>query len=127
MSTRQNIKNSPHFILVGELLGMEYLYSQNGKTLTPVLQNPEEEDRLVEQVDDQDLQDEGFEEEILEDITVPVLNEDEERPSSLPLPQSPEPSTSSGGEGQRLAPAPSVDAGGSLSDEARVRHFKGFV
>ncbi len=109
MSTRQNIKNSPHFILVGELLGMEYLYSQTGKTLTPVLQNPEEEDRLVEQVDDQDLQDEGFEEEILEDITVP------------------EPSTSSGGEGQRLAPAPSVDAGGSLSDEARVRHFKGFV
>ncbi len=59
---------------------MEYLYSQTGKTLTPVLQNPEEEDRLVEEVDDQDLQDEGFEEEIMEDITVPVLYEDENRP-----------------------------------------------
>ncbi len=76
-STRQNIKifniSPPHFNLVGELLGMEYLYSQTGKTLTPVLQNPEEEDRLVEHVNDQDLQDEGFEEEILEDITVPRL------------------------------------------------------
>ncbi len=105
---------------------------ESGRTTTvgPVLQNPEEEDRLVEQVNDQDLQDEGFEEEILEDITVPVLYEDEDRPSSLPLPQSPEPSTSSGGEGQHLAPSvlsqPS-DNGGSLSDEAQVRHFKGFV
>ncbi len=130
MSTRQNIKNPPHFNLVCELLGMEYLYSQTGKTLTPVLQNPEEEDRLVEQVNDQELQDEGFEEEILEDITVPVLYKDEDRPSSLPLPQSPEPSTSSGGEGQHLAPSvlsqPS-DTGGSLSDEVQVRHFKGFV
>ncbi len=98
--------------------------------LTPVLQNPEEEDRLVEQVNDQELQDEGFEEEILEDITVPVLYEDEDRPSSLPLPQSPELSTSSGGEGQHLAPSvlsqPS-DTGGSLSDEVQVRQFKGFV
>ncbi|XP_055023036.2 uncharacterized protein [Misgurnus anguillicaudatus] len=124
------------FILVGELLGMEYLYSQIGKTLTPVLQNPEEEDRLVEEVDDQDLQDEGFEEEIMEDITVPVLYEDdpcrdlENSPSSLPLHQSPasmaEPSTSSspGGERQHLAPAPSVlsqpsDTGSSISDEAQ--------
>ncbi|KAL1269659.1 hypothetical protein QQF64_031948 [Cirrhinus molitorella] len=78
-----------------ELLGIEYLYSQTGKTLTAVPQNPEEEDRLVEEVDDQDLEDEGFEEEIMEDITVPVLYEDdpchdlENRPSSLPLPQSP--------------------------------------
>lgn len=121
---------------------MEYLYIQTGKTLTPVLQNPEEEDRLVEQVDDQDLQDEGFEDEITEDITVPVLYEDdpgrdlENSPSSLPLPQSPaslaEPFTSSGGEGQHLAPAPSVlsqpsDSGRSVSDEAQVRHFKGFI
>ncbi|RXN21173.1 Epithelial-stromal interaction 1 [Labeo rohita] len=118
----------------GELLGMEYLYSQTGKTLTPVLQNPEEEDRLVEKVDDQDLQDEGFDEEITEDITVPVLYEDDpcrdlrNSPSSLPLPQSPaslaEPSTSSGGDGQHLAPAPSVmsqpsEPGSSLSDEAQ--------
>ncbi len=128
--TRQNIKNTfffPHFILVGELLGMEYLYSQTGKTLTPVLQNPEEEDRLVEEVDDQDLQDEGFEEEIMEDITVPVLYEDENSPSSLPLPQSPaslaEPFTSSGGEGQHLAPSVLSQPGSSLSDEAQVRHF----
>lgn len=127
---------------------MEYLYSQTGKTLTPVLQNPEEEDRLVEEVDDQDLQDEGFEEEIMEDITVPVLYEDdpcrdlENSPSSLPLHQSPasmadvllaEPSTSSspGGERQHLAPAHSVlsqpsDTGSSISDEAQVRHFKVF-
>ncbi len=106
---------------------MEYLYSQTGKTLTPVLQNPEEEDRLVEEVDDQDLQDEGFEEEIMEDITVPVLYEDENCPSSLPLPQSPaspaEPSTSSGGEGQHLAPSVLSQPGSSLSDEAQVRHF----
>lgn len=130
------------FILVGELLGMEYLYSQTGKSLTPVLQNPEEEDRLVEEVNDEDLQDEGFGEEITEDITVPVLYEDEPcrdlviSPSSLPLPQSPtslvEPSTSSGGEGQHLAPAPLVllqppDTGSSLSNEAQVRHFKGFI
>ena len=40
---------------------MEHLYSQTGKTLTPVLQNPEEEDRLVEEVHDEDLQDDGFE------------------------------------------------------------------
>ncbi|XP_042627584.1 uncharacterized protein LOC109091091 [Cyprinus carpio] len=123
----------------GELLGMEYLYSQTGKTLTPVLQNPEEEDRLVEEVDDQDLQDEGFEEASMEDITVPVLYEDDpcrdlgNSPSSLPLPQSPasladvslaEPSTSSGGEGQHLAPASSVlsqpsDTGGSVSGETQ--------
>lgn len=76
------------FVFEGELLGMEYLYSQTGKTLTLVLQNPEEEDRLVEDVDDEDAQDEGFEEENMEDITVPVLFEDdplphlENRPSS---------------------------------------------
>jgi len=35
----------------GELLGMEYLYSQSGKSLT-VMDNPEEEDRLVEQMTD---------------------------------------------------------------------------
>nr|XP_021331245.1 uncharacterized protein LOC103910727 isoform X2 [Danio rerio] len=56
---------------------MEHLYSQTGKTQTPVLQNPEEEDRLVEEVHDEDLQDDGFEEEIMEDITVPVLYEDD--------------------------------------------------
>lgn len=126
---------------------MEYLYSQTGKTLTPVLQNPEEEDRLVEEVDDQDLQDEGFEEASMEDITVPVLYEDDpcrdlgNSPSSLPLPQSPasladvslaEPSTSSGGEGQHLAPASSVlsqpsDTGGGVSGETQVRHSKGFI
>ncbi|KAL1264929.1 hypothetical protein QQF64_002956 [Cirrhinus molitorella] len=121
----------PPGAFTGELLGIEYLYSQTGKTLTAVPQNPEEEDRLVEEVDDQDLEDEGFEEEIMEDITVPVLYEDdpchdlENRPSSLPLPQSPaspaEPSTSSGGEGQHLAPAPSVlfNTGSSISDEAQ--------
>ncbi|CAM4568858.1 unnamed protein product [Leuciscus chuanchicus] len=126
-----------------ELLGIEYLYSQTGKTLTPVLQNPEEEDRLVEEIDDQDLQDEGFEEDITEDITVPVLYENDpcgdlaNSPSSVPQPQSPasladvsmadvslaEPSTSSR-EGQHLAPAPSVlsqpsDTGSSLSDETQ--------
>jgi len=104
-----------------------------------VLQNPEDEDRLVEEIDDQDLEDEGFEEEITEDITVPVLCES---PSSLLQPQSPtslaevsmadvslaEPSTSR--EGHQLAPSvlsqPS-DTGSSLSDEAQVRHFKGFI
>ncbi|XP_073802863.1 uncharacterized protein [Danio rerio] len=113
---------------------MEHLYSQTGKTLTPVLQNPEEEDRLVEEVHDEDLQDDGFEEEIMEDITVPVLYEDDpcrdlrNSPLSSPLPQSPallaEPSTSAGGEGQLPSPAPSVPSqpsksGDSLSVEAQ--------
>ncbi|CAL8350677.1 unnamed protein product [Arctogadus glacialis] len=65
---------------------MEYLYSQTGKALTPVLQNPVEEARLVEEINDDDIQDEGFEEENTEDITVPVLHEDDpsrELPSSL--------------------------------------------
>ncbi|XP_019953452.2 uncharacterized protein [Paralichthys olivaceus] len=61
----------------GELLGMEYLYSQADKTLTPVLQNSEEEDRLVEEVNDEDAHDVGFEEQAMEDITVPVLYEDD--------------------------------------------------
>uniref|UniRef100_A0AAV2MR41 DUF6729 domain-containing protein n=1 Tax=Knipowitschia caucasica TaxID=637954 RepID=A0AAV2MR41_KNICA len=56
----------------GELLGMEYLYSQSGKSLS-VMDNPEEEDRLVEQKDDEVVQDEGFVEEEPEDLTVPVL------------------------------------------------------
>ncbi|CAM4568632.1 unnamed protein product [Leuciscus chuanchicus] len=56
----------------GELLGMEYLYSQSGKSLT-VMDNPEEKDRLVEQMDDEVVQDEGFVEEEPEDLTVPVL------------------------------------------------------
>ncbi|KAL0151191.1 hypothetical protein M9458_053382 [Cirrhinus mrigala] len=81
---------------------MEYLYSQTGKTLTPVLQNPEEEVRLVEEVDDQDLQDEGV-----------------QSPALLV-----EPSSLSGGEGQHLVPAnlllsqPS-DTGSSLSNKAQ--------
>lgn len=119
------------FVFEGELLGMEYLYSQTGKTLTLVLQNPEEEDRLVEDVDDEDAQDEGFEEENMEDITVPVLFEDdplphlENRPSSsmtspqasppqapvspthLPRPPAELPSTS-GSEGRHPAAALSV-------------------
>ncbi|MEQ2163300.1 hypothetical protein GOODEAATRI_028672, partial [Goodea atripinnis] len=57
-----------------ELLGMEYLYSQSGQSLT-VMDNPEEEDRLVEQLDDEVVNDEGFVEEELEDLTVPVLYE----------------------------------------------------
>lgn len=51
---------------------MEYLYSQSGKSLT-VMDNPEEEDRLVEQMSDEVVQDEGFVEEEPEDLTVPVL------------------------------------------------------
>ncbi|KAM4595825.1 uncharacterized protein V3H82_003224 [Fundulus diaphanus] len=56
----------------GELLGMEYLYSQSGRSLT-VMDNPEEEDRLVELMDDEAVRDEGFVEEEPEDLTVPVL------------------------------------------------------
>ncbi|XP_078795050.1 uncharacterized protein LOC144988490 [Oryzias latipes] len=59
----------------GELLGIEYLYSQTGKTFTAMLQTPEEEDRLLEGIDDQDFQDEGFGEDNMEDITVPVLDD----------------------------------------------------
>lgn len=125
---------------------MEYLYSQTGKTLTPVLQNPEEEDRLVEAIQDDDKQDEGFEEEDMEDLTVPLLPEDdpcrnlENRPSLLTSPQaspplspaSPavRPSTSHDG-GRHPAPAPvlpgtseaEMETESDLSDEAQVRHF----
>ncbi|KAL2094650.1 hypothetical protein ACEWY4_009369 [Coilia grayii] len=128
------------FIFVGELLGMEYLYRQTGKTLTQVLQNPEEEDRLVEEVNDENIQDEGFVEEIIEDITVPVLYEDdpchdlENRPllmdpqTQASTPQAPAsladlPSTSHEG-GQR--PAASVLPSTSQSDVAQVRHFNGY-
>lgn len=122
---------------------MEYLYSQTGKTLTPVLQNPEEEDRLVEGVRDEDIEDEGFEEEVTEDITVPVLSEGDPcrelecRPSLPTSPQAPAsladlPSTS--GEGQHpAAAAPSVLPGTSqaalesdASDLAQVKHFNGY-
>jgi len=130
---------------------MEYLYSQAGNTLTPVLQNPEEEDRLVGEVNDEDVQDEGFEEETMNDITVPVLHEDdpcrdlEIRPSSSMTspqaspPQAPAspadlPSTSRDG-GQHPAAAPSelpdtsqaaLKSEDNLSNEAQVRRIKGY-
>ncbi|KAK0141506.1 hypothetical protein N1851_021392 [Merluccius polli] len=125
----------------GELLGMEYLYSQTGKALTPVLQNPVEEAMLVEEINDEDIQDEGFEDENTEDITVPVLHEDDpsrQLPSSLmtspqasppQAPASPDdlPSMSCDG-GQHPAAAPSalpdtsqaaLDSDTNLSDEAQ--------
>ncbi|XP_051250998.1 uncharacterized protein LOC127360601 isoform X1 [Dicentrarchus labrax] len=111
----------------GELLGMEYLYNQTGKTLSPVLQNPEEEDRLVEEVSDEDVQDEGFEEEITEDITVPVLEEDdpcrhlENRPS--PLMTSPQASPPQASPSPADLPSTSSEAAreseNNLSDEAQ--------
>ncbi|KAK7880493.1 hypothetical protein WMY93_032875 [Mugilogobius chulae] len=56
----------------GELLGIEYLYSQTGASLT-VVETPAEEDRLVDQLPDEHvLQDEGFVEGNTEDLTVPV-------------------------------------------------------
>lgn len=136
------------FFSLGELLGMEYLYSQTGKVLTPVLQNPEEEDRLVEEVNDEDFQDEGFEEESMEDITVPVLYEDDpsrtlqSRPSSLtspqasppppspPQPSSPPPSShppSPPPPSPPQAPASPADVpSSSMSDEAQVRHCNNY-
>ncbi|KAM8740931.1 uncharacterized protein AB9X84_018452 isoform 2-T2 [Acanthopagrus schlegelii] len=130
----------------GELLGMEYLYSQTGKELTPVLQNPQEEDRLVEEVNDEDFQDEGFVEESMEDITVPVLYEDDpsralqSRPSSLtspqaspppppspPQPSSPPPSSHLPSpptpSSPPQAPASPADVPSSnMSDEARIMY-----
>ncbi|XP_059907238.1 uncharacterized protein LOC132457178 isoform X2 [Gadus macrocephalus] len=132
----------------GELFGMEYLYSQTGKALTPVLQNPVEEARLVEEINDDDIQDEGFEEETTEDITVPVLHEDDpsrQLPSSLmEIPQASPPQAPASPDdlpsrscdrGQQPAAAPSVlpdtsqaalDSETNLSDEAQVRHINGF-
>ena len=127
---------------------MEYLYSHTGKALTPVFQNPVEEARLVEEIYDDDIQDEGFEEETTEDITVPVLHEDDpsrQLPSSLmeipqasppQAPASPDdlPSRSCDG-GQQPAAAPSVlpdtsqaalDSETNLSDEAQVSHINGY-
>lgn len=120
------------FICVGELLGIEYLYNQTGKTLTPMLQTPEEEeDRQVERVSDQDLQDEGFEEDIVEDITVPVLYDPHHdavtSPSSSALPlltASPDEPASSA---QHLSSVPvsqTSDTESSPCNEAEVRHFK---
>ncbi|XP_029983710.1 uncharacterized protein LOC115414634 [Sphaeramia orbicularis] len=118
----------------GELLGMEYLYSQTGKTLTPVLQNPEEEDRLVEEVNDEDIEDAGFEEETTEDITVPVLCDDddlccdlENRPSLMTSPQASPPQApesladlpSTSRDGQHPAAAPSALPDTSESDMAQ--------
>lgn len=129
---------------------MEYLYSQTGKTLTPVLQNPEEEDRLVQEVNDEDVKDEGFVEDTMEDITVPVLYEDdpcrdlENRPSSLMTsrqaspPQAPAspadlPSTSLDG-GQHTAATSSalpdtsqaaLESEINVANEAQVRHING--
>ena len=125
---------------------MEYLYSQTGKALTPVLQNPAEEARLVEEIDDDDIEDEGFEEEHTEDITVPVLHEDDpsrQLPSSLmtsPQPSPPQAPASlddlpsmSGDGGHHPAAAPSVppdtsalDSDTDPSDVAQVRHFNGY-
>ena len=102
------------FWFLGELLGMEYLYSQTGKTLTPVLQNSEEEDRLVEEVNDEDAHDEGFEEQAMEDITVPVLYEDDPCRGLETSTQASQPQ----------APASPVDT--NMSDEAQVRHFNGY-
>ncbi|XP_030195053.1 uncharacterized protein LOC115530022 [Gadus morhua] len=100
---------------------MEYLYSQTGKALTSVLQNPVEEARLVEEINDDDIQDEGFEEETTEDITVPVLHEDDpsrQLPSSLTeIPQASPPQAPASPDdlqsrscdgGQHPAAAPSV-------------------
>lgn len=86
---------------------MEYLYSQSGQSLT-VVEDPEEEDRLVEQMDDGAVEDEGFVEEESEDLTIPILYDSSETvpvhssilqpysPSSS-APPSPQPSTSSQG------------------------------
>ena len=130
---------------------MEYLYSQTGKALTPVLQNPVEEARLVEEINDDDLQDEGFEEETTEDITVPVLHEDDpsrQLPSSLmeipqasppQAPASPDEEIPQASPPQAPAspddlPSRSCDGGphpaadpSVLSDEAQVRHFNGYL
>ncbi|KAE8277250.1 hypothetical protein D5F01_LYC24890 [Larimichthys crocea] len=102
----------------GELLGMEYLYSQTGKELTPVLQNPEEEDRLVEEVNDEDFQDEGFVEESMEDVTVPVTASppppSPSQPSSPP-PSSPPPSPPPPSPPQALYPCiPADEAQGAV-------------
>ncbi|XP_035990886.1 uncharacterized protein LOC118562568 [Fundulus heteroclitus] len=82
----------------GELLGMEYLYSQSGRSLT-VMDNPEEEDRLVELMDDEAVRDEGFVEEEPEDLTVPVLFAPEHSSvQQASSPSSSAPSTSSRGD-----------------------------
>lgn len=92
---------------------MEYLYSQSGKSLT-VMDNPEEEDRLVEQMDDEVVQDEGFVEEEPEDLTVPVLYDPIETvpvhssgPQAFnPCPSAPGPSSTSSQGLQRPAQPP---------------------
>lgn len=104
------------------MLGIEYLYSQTGRTLT-VIENPAEEDRLVDQINDEEVQDEGFVEEDTEDITLPVLSVDDSScspwispPQASPLQTpatpsfSPQPSTSRDGDGH--PPPPPVTVSG---------------
>ncbi|KAK5612413.1 hypothetical protein CRENBAI_007039 [Crenichthys baileyi] len=65
----------------GEHLGMEYLYSQSGQSLT-VMDNPEEEDPEVEQMVDEAVNDEGFVDEEPEKLTdgwSPVSSVDKSR------------------------------------------------
>lgn len=85
----------------------------------------------MEEVNDEDVQDEGFDEDSAEDITVPVLSEDDLHHAS-PQASAPHPATlpadlpsSSGDGGQHPATAPSVLPDTSESDVAQVRHFKG--
>lgn len=104
------------------------------------MDNPEEEDQLVEQMDDEEVQDEGFVEEEPEDLTVPILHEPFEPvpqasfPSSL-VPSPPQSSTSIQGQPPSHHPTqpptqppaqpngasgPATSAGSSVADQAPV-------
>ncbi|KAM4562525.1 uncharacterized protein PAE49_010963 [Odontesthes bonariensis] len=87
----------PPAVYTGELLGMDYLYSQTGKALQDVHPDSEETEALLEDVGtEEELEDEGFEESGL-DPTVELLDLSDPAPvttSSTPTPTSLQPSPS---------------------------------
>lgn len=96
-----------------------------------MLQTLEEGQRLMERVDDQDLQDKGFGEDTMEGITVPVLynpHHDVASPSSSHQPQlsiSPDEPTLSAQHLSSVMVSQQTETESSSLNEAEVRHFTG--
>jgi len=61
---------------LGELIGVDYLLSQTGQPLQRVNPDAEETHQLLEDVNVEELEDEGFEEDLSDDPTMTLLYED---------------------------------------------------
>ncbi|CAM4694811.1 unnamed protein product [Leuciscus chuanchicus] len=60
----------------GELIGVDYLLSQTGQPLQRVNPDAEETDQLLEDINVEELEDEGFEEDLSDDPTMTLFYED---------------------------------------------------